>query len=74
VETYRALAGFIVLLTWTWVTCLLLLLGGRLNAVIVRKWPTRPGAHHGHPLAGSPGQSPAPEAAELAGSTAASAT
>ena len=45
-ETYAALAGFIVLLTWTWVTCLILLLGGRLNAVLVRKWPTRPWAHH----------------------------
>ena len=51
-ETYAAFAGFIVLLTWTWVTCLILLLGGRLNAVLVRKWPTRPWAHDGHPLAG----------------------
>ncbi len=51
-ETYAALAGFIVLLTWTWVTCLLLLLGGRLNAVLVRKWPTRPWAHHRLLLAG----------------------
>ena len=54
-ETYAALAGLIVLLTWTWVTCLLLLLGGRLNAVLVRKWPTRPWAHSGHPLAGADG-------------------
>ena len=46
-ETYLGLASVIVLLTWTWVTCLLLLLGGRLNAVIVRKWPTRPSAHRG---------------------------
>jgi membrane protein len=43
-ESYAAQAGLIVLLTWTWLTCLLLLLGGRLNAVLVRKWPTRPGA------------------------------
>ena len=53
-ETYLTLASVIVLLTWTWVTCLLLLLGGRLNAVIVRKWPTRPSAHRGHhPLLGA---------------------
>ena len=45
VESYAASTGLIVLLTWTWVTCLLLLLGGRLNAVLVRKWPTRPWAH-----------------------------
>lgn len=43
-EAYLVLASFIVLLTWAWVTCLLLLLGGRLNAVLARKWPTRPGA------------------------------
>ena len=51
-ETYGFLAGLIVLLTWNWVTCLMLLLGGRLNAVLVLKWPTRPWAHHGCPLAG----------------------
>ena len=43
-ETYLAMAALIVLLTWTWLTCLLLLLGGRLNAVLVRKWPSRPWA------------------------------
>ncbi len=43
-ETYQTLASLVVLLTWTWVTCLLLLLGGRLNAVLVRKWSTRPSA------------------------------
>jgi membrane protein len=76
VETYRALASIIVLLTWTWVTCLLLLLGGRLNAVIVRKWPSRPGAHHGHLLAGSssPGAVQTAQPAEIAGTTAAGAT
>ena len=63
--TYGALADLIVLLTWTWVTCLLLLLGGRLNAVIVRKWPTRPGAHRGHPLAGSSGHGLSGEAAAI---------
>lgn len=43
-EAYLLLASFIVLLTWAWVTSLLLLLGGRFNAVLARKWPTRPGA------------------------------
>lgn len=43
-EAYLILAGFIVLLTWAWVTSLLLLLGGRLNAVLARRWPTRPWA------------------------------
>ncbi len=61
-ETYQTLAGLVVLLTWTWVTCLLLLLGGRLNAVLVRKWPTRPWAHIGHPLAGEDGESHPPAA------------
>ena len=35
-ETYQTLASLVVLLTWTWVTCLLLLLGGRLNARLDR--------------------------------------
>lgn len=52
-ETYATQAGLIVLLTWTWVTCLLLLLGGRLNAVLVLKWPTRPWIDHGHPFTGN---------------------
>ena len=56
-ETYATMAGFIVLLTWTWVTCLLLLLGGRLNAVLMLKWPTRPWIDHGHPLSGDPSTS-----------------
>ena len=51
-ETYAALAGLIVLLTWTWTTCLLLLLGGRLNAVLKLKWPSRPWIDQGRPLAG----------------------
>ncbi len=60
-ETYQTYANLIVLLTWTWLTCLLLLLGGRLNAVLVRKWPTRPWAHSGHhPLAGDGDQSALP--------------
>jgi membrane protein len=51
-ESYQTMADLIVLLTWTWLTCLLLLLGGRLNAVIVRKWPTRPGARRHKALTG----------------------
>jgi len=34
--TYLALASIIVLLTWMYLTCLLLLLGGKLNAIIGR--------------------------------------
>ena len=32
--TYHALASIIVLLTWMYLTCLLLLLGGKLNAIL----------------------------------------
>ena len=32
--TYLALASIIVLLTWMYLTCLLLLLGGKLNAIL----------------------------------------
>jgi membrane protein len=35
--TYLALASFIVLLTWMYLTCLLLLLGGKLNAILRRE-------------------------------------
>ena len=35
--TYLALASIIVLLTWMYLTCLLLLLGGKLNAIIRRR-------------------------------------
>jgi membrane protein len=35
--TYLALASIIVLLTWMYLTCLLLLLGGKLNAIIRRQ-------------------------------------
>jgi membrane protein len=34
--TYLALASVIVLLTWMYLTCLLLLLGGKLNAILRR--------------------------------------
>ena len=35
--TYLALASIIILLTWMYLTCLLLLLGGKLNAIIRRE-------------------------------------
>ena len=35
--TYLALASLIVLLTWMYLTCLLLLLGGKLNAIVRRE-------------------------------------
>ncbi len=35
--TYLALASFIVLLLWMYLTCLLLLLGGKLNAILTRE-------------------------------------
>lgn len=35
--TYLALASLIVLLTWMYMTCLLLLLGGKLNAILRRE-------------------------------------
>src|SRR6202795_2377833 len=57
--TYLALASIIVLLTWMYLTCLLLLLGGKLNAIIGRE---RQKMRVAEPLA------PAP-AAPLAGST-----
>jgi membrane protein len=36
--TYLALASIIVLLTWMYLTCLLLLVGGKLNAILRREW------------------------------------
>src|SRR5262249_2187761 len=38
--TYLALASIILLLTWMYLTCLLLLLGGKLNAIIRRERET----------------------------------
>jgi membrane protein len=35
--TYLALASIIVLLTWMYLTCLFLLLGGKLNAILRRE-------------------------------------
>jgi membrane protein len=36
--TYLALASIIILLTWMYLTCLLLLLGGKLNTILRRDW------------------------------------
>jgi membrane protein len=36
--TYLALASIIVLLTWMYLTCFFLLLGGKLNAILRREW------------------------------------
>jgi membrane protein len=49
--TYLALASIIVLLTWMYLTCLLLLLGGKLNATIRREREKMRGAG---PLAPAP--------------------
>src|SRR6266404_4942663 len=35
--TYLALASIIILLTWMYLTCLFLLLGGKLNAILRRE-------------------------------------
>ncbi len=43
--TYMALASIIVLMTWMYLTCLLLLLGGKLNAILRRE---RERAIHAH--------------------------
>src|SRR5947199_603963 len=50
--TYLALASIIVLLTWMYLTCLLLLLGGKLNAIIRRE---RQKMRIAEPLAPAPG-------------------
>src|SRR2546423_3599488 len=49
--TYLALASIIVLLTWMYLTCLLLLLGGKLNAIIGRE---RQKMRVAEPLAAAP--------------------
>ena len=49
--TYLALASIIVLLTWMYLTCLLLLLGGKLNAIIRRE---RQKMRVAHPVAPVP--------------------
>src|SRR5438034_762957 len=54
--TYLALASIIVLLTWMYLTCLLLLLGGKLNAIIRRQ---REKMRRAEPLAPAPAAPPA---------------
>jgi membrane protein len=51
--TYLALASIVVLLTWMYLTCFLLLLGGKLNAILRREW-TRGAAAEGTPPATQP--------------------
>jgi membrane protein len=51
--TYLALASIIVLLTWMYLTCLLLLLGGKVNAILQRERERQPE---------SGGPAPVPEA------------
>src|SRR6201982_1081891 len=49
--TYLALASIVVLLTWMYLTCLLLLLGGKLNAVLRRE---RERTRRGAPVVSAP--------------------
>ena len=53
--TYLALASIIMLLTWMYLTCLLLLLGGKLNAIL-RRESERAAARAEHAAAGSEAQ------------------
>jgi membrane protein len=52
--TYLALASIIVLLTWMYLTCLLLLLGGKLNAIIRRERQKMRVAHAVAPVPAAP--------------------
>jgi membrane protein len=54
--TYLALASIIVLLTWMYLTCLLLLLGGKLNAILRRE---RERMRRATPVAPAPAARPA---------------
>ncbi len=47
--TYMALASIIVLMTWMYLTCLLLLLGGKLNAILRRERERATVAHDAVP-------------------------
>ncbi|HZE12992.1 MAG TPA: YihY/virulence factor BrkB family protein [Chthoniobacterales bacterium] len=47
--TYMALASIIVLMTWMYLTCLLLLLGGKLNAILRREREHAAVAHEAVP-------------------------
>ncbi|MEP6602525.1 MAG: YihY/virulence factor BrkB family protein [Spartobacteria bacterium] len=49
--TYLALASLIVLLTWMYLTCLLILLGGKLNAIVRRERHPKPAAETASPAA-----------------------
>ena len=53
--TYLALASIIMLLTWMYLTCLLLLLGGKLNAIL-RRESERAVAHKAVPSPETPVQ------------------
>jgi membrane protein len=52
--TYLALASIIVLLTWMYLTCLLLLLGGKFNAIIRRERQKVRAAQPGAPTPAAP--------------------
>ncbi|HEY1583692.1 MAG TPA: YihY/virulence factor BrkB family protein [Chthoniobacterales bacterium] len=56
--TYLALASIIMLLTWMYLTCLLLLLGGKLNAIL-RRESERAAARAEHAVAGEAEPEPA---------------
>jgi membrane protein len=47
--TYMALASIVVLMTWMYLTCLLLLLGGKLNAILRRERERAAVAHEAVP-------------------------
>ena len=55
--TYLALASIIMLLTWMYLTCLLLLLGGKLNAILRRE--SERAAAHAQPAAAETEAQPA---------------
>jgi membrane protein len=48
--TYLALASIVGLLTWMYLTCFLLLLGGKLNAILRRDRARRTAADESQPI------------------------